>query len=131
MLSRFSKFVLKIQAAEICWNVPAPLLYSSTEKLLFIAIFVFWVPWTPLRLGIIYVHLSPRNMQLIMYQNGDTMMAVGCANKGDRIIFEVQSECVIKEFECVINLNTRTIIIKQFFITINFTRKNFWHACIK
>ena len=68
----------------------------------------------------IYVHLSPRNMQLIMYQNGDTMMAVGCANKGDRIIFEVQSECVIKEFECVINLN---IIVKKVFITINFTRK--------
>ena len=59
-------------------------------------------------------------MQLIMYQNGDTMMAVGCANKGDRIIFEVQSECVIKEFECVINLN---IIVKKVFITINFTRK--------
>ena len=55
-----------------------------------------------------------------MYQNGDTMMAVGCANKGDRIIFEVQSECVIKEFECVINLN---IIVKKVFITINFTRK--------
>ena len=53
------------------------------------------------------------------------MMAVGCANKGDRIIFEVQSECVIKEFECVINLNTHTIIIKQVFITINFTRKIF------
>ena len=48
------------------------------------------------------------------------MMAVGCANKGDRIIFEVQSEYVIKEFECVINLN---IIVKKVFITINFTRK--------